>query len=103
MTDCVHIASLIVHVRPEFLAPVTRWIGDHSELELHLSSPQGKLVVVMESQNHFDINTVIETMKDQRGVLNVALVYHEELAQDELEKILVEDAAEQAVRIVGEH
>jgi|GEM_PF-194304 len=102
----VHIVSLIVHVRPQAVDAYTRWVDANPELEIHLCSEEGKLVVVMETPDHHRINTLIESIKDQPGVLNAAMVYHEELALDEADDVLQEPGAArdsaQPVKIVGE-
>lgn len=105
-THSLHIVSLIVHVRPQQLAAFSRWVDARAELEIHLGNEEGKLVVVLETEDHFRVNEIIETIKDQPGVLNVVMVYHEELALADADDVLVEkpDArdAERPVKIVGE-
>ena len=102
----LHIASLIVHVRPQSIASVSQWFDRCPGLEIHLGSEEGKLVVVLETRDHFEINGTIETIKDQPGVLNVVMVYHEELtlndADDELQQGVGACDAEQPVKIMGE-
>lgn len=101
----LHIASLLVHVRPERIPMVSAWVDSCPELEIHLGSEEGKLVMVLETSDHHFINTMIETIKDQQGVLNVAMVYHEELKLSEVDHVLEEqavDADAQPVKIVGE-
>lgn len=102
----LHIVSLIVHVRPQKLAVVSRWIDDRAELQIHLGNGDGKLVVVLETRDHFQVNETIETIKDQPGVLNVVMVYHEELALADADDVLVEipeaRSPEQPIKIVGD-
>lgn len=102
----LHIASLLVHVRPAHIPGFSQWVEKNRELEIHLGNDEGKLVVVLETEDHHRINGMIETMKDQAGVLNVAMVYHEELAMSEVESVLEEQAVAadsvQPVKIVGE-
>ena len=115
--ESVHIASLLVHVRPQFLASVSQWFGVQAELEIHLADDAGKLVVIVETRDHHQINPLIETIKDQQGVLNVVMVYHEELALADIDDELAEETsvnasantstinerdAAQPVKIVGE-
>ncbi|WP_226704689.1 chaperone NapD [Microbulbifer elongatus] len=110
--ESLHIASLLVHVRPENLGVVSEWFNTQSELEIHLSDDAGKLVVIVETRDHHQINPLIESIKDQTGVLNVAMVYHEELALADLYDELAEEAgrrgsqneldAAQPVKIPGE-
>lgn len=102
----LHIVSLIVHVRPQQLAEVSHWMSARPDLEIHLGNEEGKQVVVLETEDHYQINEVIETIKDQPGVLNVVMVYHEELPLADLDDVLVEKTTAsdiaQPVKIVGE-
>ncbi len=83
MTNCVHIASLVVHVRPQFLHGFRDALRTIPSLEIHAESPQGKLVVVLEAETETHIVRIIDELLSQSGVLNVALVYHEILEDDE--------------------
>lgn len=77
----VHIASIVIHVRPHHLAGVKDWIVAYSDVqlqaEIHAESEQGKLVVVLETENEKYILNLIDRVQEQTGVLNAALVYHE--------------------------
>lgn len=97
-SESLHIASLLVHVRPENLGAVSEWFNTQSELEIHLSDDAGKLVVIVETRDHHQINPLIESIKDQTGVLNVAMVYHEELSLADLYDELAEEAGSNAVQ-----
>lgn len=79
----LHIASLIVHTRPEALAQTRTWLLAHPGVEIHAESAQGKLVVVMESEQTRDILDLIDATLEQTGVVNAALVYHEILTPEE--------------------
>lgn len=104
--QALHITSLIVHVQPSALDDFKRWVDGVTALEIHLSNADGKLVVVLETSDHFQIGEMMETIKDQHGVLNAVMVYHEELAVSEIDDEMVEKVAdsdsEQPVKIVGE-
>ena len=73
----VHISSLVVHTRPEFLAGVKEQIEKLPGAEIHAESDKGKLVVVVETQNQGYITDVIEKINNFEHVLNTALVYHQ--------------------------
>ncbi|MBA4243448.1 chaperone NapD [Pseudomonas sp. GD04158] len=79
MAAPTHISSLLVHVRPELLAAVKANLRQLEGLELHQESPQGKLVVVLETEHERHILARIEQINALPGVLNAALVYHERL------------------------
>lgn len=85
----VHISSMVVHTRPEYLASVKKHIENLPGAEIHGESDSGKLVVVLESQNQGYITDVIEEINDLEQVLGTALVYHQieqldSLGQDKL-------------------
>ncbi|XLX38948.1 chaperone NapD [Ectopseudomonas mendocina] len=77
MAASMHISSLLVHVRPEWLAAVKANLRQLEGLELHQESPQGKLVVVLETEHERQILARLEQINALPGVLNAALVYHE--------------------------
>lgn len=79
-----HVASVIVHTRPEALDDTRHWLNGLEGCEIHARSDQGKLVLVVESPQAQTILDVIDQANDRPGVLNAALVYHEVLpAEDE--------------------
>lgn len=80
----LHIASLVAHVRPEYLVAVKAWLVLQPSIEIHAESPQGKLVLVMESTHEKAIVEFLDALRAQTGVLNAALVYHEVIAAHEL-------------------
>lgn len=77
MAASMHISSLLVHVWPEWLAAVKANLRQLEGLELHQESPQGKLVVVLETEHERHILARLEQINALPGVLNAALVYHE--------------------------
>ncbi len=75
--DEVHISSMVVHARPEYLQDVKNKIAHLPGAEIHGESENGKLVVVLESQTQTYITDVIEKIADIEHVLSTALVYHQ--------------------------
>lgn len=73
----IHIASLIVHVRPGHLPDISHWLESQPGVEIHSQSPQGKLAVVMECDHEQAVLKLIDTLTEMAGVLNAALIYHE--------------------------
>lgn len=82
MAATLHIASLLVHARPELFEAVKANLRHLDGLELHQESPLGKLVVVLETEHENQILQRIEQISSLPGVLNAALVYHELLAPE---------------------
>ena len=73
----VHISSMVVHAKSEYLAGVKKNIEQLPGAEIHGESESGKLVVVLETQNQGYITDIIETISKLEYVLNTALVYHQ--------------------------
>lgn len=81
----LHVASLIAHVRPEQMPHLKEWlIASPHQIEIHAEHPQGKLVLVTESNCEQAIVQILDELRAQTGVLNAALVYHEQIALEEL-------------------
>ena len=81
----VHISSMVVHARPEYLATVKHYIEQLPGAEIYGESDNGKLVVVLETQNQGYITDVIEKINNFDHVLSTALVYHQIEYLDSLE------------------
>lgn len=77
--DALHIASFLVHVRPEHCRKVAQWLAAQPDSEIHAEDPSGKLVVVMESEREGRILDLIDAVQTRPGVLGAALVYHQML------------------------
>lgn len=82
MAETLHIASLLVHARPELFEAVKANLRLLYGVELHQQSPLGKLVVVLETANEQQILERIDQISNLPGVLNAALVYHELLSPE---------------------
>jgi nitrate reductase NapD len=68
---------MVVHARPDRLQSVKNKIAALPGAEIHGESENGKLVVVLETQNQGYITDVIEKISNLEHVLNTALVYHQ--------------------------
>lgn len=77
MDNTLHIASLVVHARPELFDAVKANLRLLDGLELHQESAAGKLVVVLEADHENQILQRIDQINNLPGVLNAALIYHE--------------------------
>lgn len=73
----MHISSLIVDVRPDHLdaarAALQAWPG----VEIHAQTPQGKLVVSVETDTDAQNTDTFARIGAVDGVMSVALVYHQ--------------------------
>jgi len=82
MNNALHIASLLVHCRPELLEVVKRNLVLLPGTELHQENAAGKLVVVLEAEHESRILDTIRDIQQMPGVLNAALIYHELLSPE---------------------
>jgi nitrate reductase NapD len=73
----VHISSLVVHCAPEQLTEIKAQIEKFDNAEIYGDSPEGKIVVVLETENQGFITDTIEAINNLPNVLSTALVYHQ--------------------------
>jgi len=89
MPEEVHIASMIVHVLPAHMQALQDWIAGQPDLEIRATSPEGKLVLVVECTHQRDILSVIDDVEQHGGVLACTMVYHEVMNRSEGDQELV--------------
>lgn len=87
MTAAWHIASFALFCRPERLDALRQQLDQYPELSLEAASAQGKLVVLLESQNDNAIPQCLAWFEQQPGVIQAALVYHQIIEADPRELI----------------
>ncbi|WP_298440456.1 chaperone NapD [uncultured Ferrimonas sp.] len=73
----VHISSLVVHVKPDQLEATKALIQGLENTEIHGDSPDGKIVVVLETANQGFVTDTIEVINAFPNVLTTFLVYHQ--------------------------
>ena len=73
----VHISSLVVHESPEHLDEIKAQIEHFDNAEIYGSSPEGKIIVVLETENQGFVTDTIEAINNIKNVLGTALVYHQ--------------------------
>lgn len=78
----LHIVSFIIHVKPDALATTAQWLAEQPNCEIRGEDEAGKLVVVAENNDEKALLQLMDTVREQPGVLDAALVYHEVLAAD---------------------
>lgn len=80
----LHIASVVVQVRPDAMTPIKNWVEIFPGAETHLEDARGKLVVILEAESERQILDLLDGLNAQAGVFNAALVYHEVLIGHEI-------------------
>lgn len=72
-----HISSLVVRAHPDRLDGVISRIRRIGVAEVALSDAAGKIVVTLETRDEDEIVAAMNAMQRMRGVVSVALVYHQ--------------------------
>jgi len=70
-----HLASLVVHARPDELGAVRAALTEMRGVEIHAESPAGKMVITLETANDHEIVESMGAIGELPGVLSTALVY----------------------------
>jgi nitrate reductase NapD len=73
----VHVASVMAQARPEAMEAIKAWLATLPGVEIHAENAQGKLVLVVETENERNILKLLDEFAVQPGALSAALVYHE--------------------------
>jgi len=79
----IHVTSLVVYARPEAMSLVVAWLESLENVEIHAGEDEGKLIVVIESERAQTALDVIDASREQPGVIDAALVYHEIVSPEE--------------------
>jgi nitrate reductase NapD len=90
-TDSVHFASMIVAVFPHLADTVAARIRDLPGADVPVISPQGKLIVTLETSQLGDVTALIDAMSAMQGVVSTSLVYHHIADADELDTLIEPD------------
>ncbi|MBL8255251.1 MAG: chaperone NapD, partial [Pseudoxanthomonas mexicana] len=72
----LHIASCVVHARPEALSTVQPSLERIRGVEVTAQSGTGRIVVTLEADSQDALLGQISAMRDLPGVLSAALVFH---------------------------
>ncbi|MGB0895188.1 MAG: chaperone NapD [Parashewanella sp.] len=85
MSKELHVSSLVVQVKSEFMSDVRKAIMAMENAELSVNN-EVKLVVVLEGEGRREIVDSIDKINDLEGVVSTSMVYHqsEELDEDEI-------------------
>ncbi|MDA9555947.1 chaperone NapD [Vibrio sp.] len=76
-TNETHISSVIVHVNPSSLFEIKERINAIPHTEVYGTSPEGKMVVVLETVSEKKVTEQIEDICNIPDVLSCVLVYHQ--------------------------
>ncbi len=71
-----HISSLVVQAKPEAVDELERQIGAMERTDVPITSPEGKLVICLETSTLGEITDRIDTITKRPDVLGCTLVSH---------------------------
>ena len=73
----MNISSAIIHARPGDLALVQAGLATLAGVEVHGISPEGKLIVTIESADDDGNAATYQRIGQLDGVMSAAMVYHQ--------------------------
>ena len=81
-----HIAGVLVHARPEYIADIGMAVSLLPKAEVTCLTDDGRAVVVLEAASAHEVARQLDRIRSLRGVLNVAPVYQHAEPDDEMSK-----------------
>ena len=81
----MNISSAIIHARPGAVAAVQAGLAALAGVEVHAVSPEGKLIVTIESDDEGGNAATYQCIGQLDGVMSAAMVYHQCESEPEME------------------
>lgn len=82
----VHIAGVLVHIRPPYLPDVRVAVSLLPHAEVTHATDDGRLVAVLEAESARGVMQQVDAIRALRGVVNVALVYQHAEPEEDMSK-----------------
>jgi nitrate reductase NapD len=73
----MNVSSLIVNARDGHAHEVQALLKQQAGVEIHAASPEGKLIVTIETESDRETIAAYERISKTDGVLSAAMVYHQ--------------------------
>ncbi|MDO8786889.1 MAG: chaperone NapD [Sulfuritalea sp.] len=73
----MNISSAVIHARPGEVAVVQAGLAMLAGVEVHAISPEGKLIVTIETEDDASAVVLYERIGQLDGVMSAAMVYHQ--------------------------
>jgi nitrate reductase NapD len=73
----MNISSAIVHARPGAVAIVQAGLATLEGVEVHATSPEGRLIVTIETEDDGSNAATYQLIGQLDGVMSAAMVYHQ--------------------------
>ena len=81
----MNISSAIVHARPGHLESVQAGLATLAGVEVHAISPEGKLIVTIETEDDGSNAATYQSIGQLDGVMSAAMVYHQTASEPDKE------------------
>ncbi|CAG0983048.1 Chaperone NapD [Rhodocyclaceae bacterium] len=81
----MNISSVIVHARPGSAETVRTLLNGMDGIEVHGVSPEGKLIVTIETDDDGGTTEAFERISKADGVLSAAMVFHQVESDPEMD------------------
>ena len=81
----MNISSAVVHARPGDVAVVRAGLATLAGVEVHGVSPEGKLIVTIETDDDDSNAATCQRIGQLDGVMSAAMVYHQTESEPEME------------------
>lgn len=88
----MNISSLIVDVRQASVGAVRSTLDGWPGVQVHVVTPEGKLIVTLETATDRETTDTFARMNALEGVMSVAMVYHQFEPEPKTENTDVTDA-----------
>jgi len=76
-SDEYHVASLVAYVMKTHVSEVEAAINAVEGAEIHVTSPEGKIVFTLEGDSHKTIGKKMDILRVHQGIINLSTVYHQ--------------------------
>jgi nitrate reductase NapD len=76
-SHAMNISSAIIHARPHDVATVRAGLAGLAGVELHGVSPEGKMIVTIETEDEGSNAATYDRIGRLDGVMSAAMVYHQ--------------------------
>ena len=73
----MNISSAIIHARPGAVSIVETGLATLEGVEVHAVSPEGKLIVTIETEDEGSNAATYQSIGQLDGVMSAAMVYHQ--------------------------
>lgn len=88
----MNISSLIVDVQQASVGAVRSTLDGWPGVQVHVATPEGKLIVTLETETDAETTDTFARMGALDGVMSVAMVYHQFEPESKTENTNVTDA-----------